>query len=165
MTFSTSSDSRSQSTSPRRRQPLLDNDFNDGLNYRSDSREREQDRPARLQNQPIIRQSWTPTRRIDDQYQSSTFARRPTNFQTPQRRGQSSRQYATDRFRQPQTMGQYSQRTNMCFCCGRSHENDRRYCFAANLSCFQCGRRGHMARFCRSVPRSNVPPLMSMNMQ
>jgi len=39
-----------------------------------------------------------------------------------------------------------------CGNCGRNHAPDRRYCFASNLECYNCLKRGHVSRFCRSAP-------------
>ena len=61
--------------------------------------------------------------------------------------------------RSSSTQGRRSEdrRQHNCGNCGRSH-GFRNVCFAQNLSCFKCSKRGHVARLCRSMPAAPSYP-------
>ena len=45
----------------------------------------------------------------------------------------------------------------MCMFCGRKHPFDRSKCPARNVTCHDCGKRGHFRKVCRSSQKASKP--------
>jgi len=70
----------------------------------------------------------------------------PTNY-----RGSPTGRGAQRGLRRPmQRNTQPSPRFTYCGYCGGTHERGQQFCRAANVTCFVCNRRGHLARVCRA---------------
>lgn len=60
--------------------------------------------------------------------------------------------------------GQQRGAGNQCGKCGKAGGNNERFgCPAEKMSCYNCGRRGHMARMCKSKPQQSQQYRQSSN--
>jgi hypothetical protein len=158
---------RTRSSSPHSRSSSVDQDQSRTPFRRSADNSVSGNRTMRMDNHN--RRQWTTTSNRDvryqqparSQYQQPSFRSGCQNGRPTFERGPQQQQF--------QTMTSFNSRRQSeigrCLNCGRSHENDRRYCSASNLNCFQCGRRGHIARLCRSAGRYNNSSMMTMPTQ
>lgn len=89
------------------------------------------------------------------------YYRSPSSFQRQQQ--QTPQSYSTPRMPtssyQPTTRNVFQPTSRFpgnCSNCGRAHAIGRQFCYANNLQCHNCGRTGHLARFCRSTSMSSA---------
>ena len=131
--------SRARTPSPRRPQQFQENDDNSWEQY-----------------YPATQNLQYPRPRGPFQGGPTRFAQRPAQprFQNFGRNfaAQSARQSFTPRWSNFQSRPRAAPYQGGCSNCFRSHPQFA--CPAQNLNCASCGRRGHMARACRSTPQS-----------